>query len=183
MPWDSPIHTIADLKGTKIGISSAGWLTDWLTRELSKKEGWGPDGMTSVAIGNGAPGIVSALREHLVDADIGEAAVFLGLEEKTGAASRSGLEISRAPPRRHDLCLEHLIATEPDAIRAFIAAWLETMDYMRGHREETAKIKAGVTGNPESVTLKDYDLTKSMYTRDCKFDAESLASCSGRSPI
>jgi NitT/TauT family transport system substrate-binding protein len=176
VPWDSPLHTIADLKGKKIGISSSGSLTDWLTRELIRKEGWGSDAVTSVAIGNGAPGIVAALRDHLVDADIGETALFLALAEKQqgrllipvsdfeGAAASGVLYAS-----------QHLIATNPDAIRAFIAAWLETMDYIRSHREETSKIKAGITGNPESVMLKDYDLTKSMYTRDCKFDAQSLA--------
>ena len=41
VPWDSPIHTIGQLKGTKIGISSAGSLTDWLTKELARKEGGG----------------------------------------------------------------------------------------------------------------------------------------------
>ncbi len=42
VPWDSPIQSIAQLKGTKIGISSPGSLTDWLTRELSRTQGWGP---------------------------------------------------------------------------------------------------------------------------------------------
>lgn len=32
VPWDSPIKTIDQLKGKKIGYSSAGSLTDWLTR-------------------------------------------------------------------------------------------------------------------------------------------------------
>jgi ABC-type nitrate/sulfonate/bicarbonate transport system substrate-binding protein len=39
VPFDSPIHTVAELKGKKIGFSSAGSLTDWLTRELVRKEG------------------------------------------------------------------------------------------------------------------------------------------------
>ena len=159
-----------------MGISSSGSLTDWLTRELTKKENWGPEGVTSVAIGNGAPGIISALRDHLIDADIGETALFLSLEEKKQAhllipvsdyegAAASGMIFAS----------QHLIETDPAAIRAFIVGWLETMDYIRTHREETAKIESGVTGNPVSVMEKDYDLTKSMYTRDCKFDAESLA--------
>ncbi len=41
VPWDSPVHTIDQLKGKKIGISSAGSLTDWLARELGASPGMG----------------------------------------------------------------------------------------------------------------------------------------------
>ncbi len=62
VPGDSPLHTIAELKGKKIGISSPGSLTDWLAKELTRKEGWGPDGVEAVAIGNGAPSVIAAFR-------------------------------------------------------------------------------------------------------------------------
>jgi NitT/TauT family transport system substrate-binding protein len=71
VPYDSPIHTIAQLKGKKIGFSSSGSLTDWLTKELERKQGWGPQGVTGVAIGNGAGNIISSFRAHLIDADVG----------------------------------------------------------------------------------------------------------------
>jgi ABC-type nitrate/sulfonate/bicarbonate transport system substrate-binding protein len=70
---------------------------------------------------------------------------------------------------------KHLIDTDPGAVRAFVAAWIETIDYIRTHKAETVKIESGVTGFPESVMAKEYDLTLSMFTKDCKFDAESLA--------
>src|SRR5207302_3407982 len=37
----SQIKTIADLKGKKIGVTTVGSLTDWLTRKLSQQQGWG----------------------------------------------------------------------------------------------------------------------------------------------
>jgi NitT/TauT family transport system substrate-binding protein len=176
VPWDSPIKSLDDLKGKKIGISSSGSLTDWLTRELSRVKGWGPEGVTSVAIGNGASGIIAAMRDHLVDADIGETALFLNMAEKETGRLLASVADYEGPAASGTLyASRHLIETNPDAIRTFIVAWLETMDYIRSHREQTAKIEAGITGNPESVMLKDYDVTKSMYTRDCKFDKESLA--------
>jgi ABC-type nitrate/sulfonate/bicarbonate transport system substrate-binding protein len=70
---------------------------------------------------------------------------------------------------------QHLIDTNPDAVRAFVAGWIETVDYIRAHKAETAKIESTVTGFPESVMLKDYDLTVGMFTKKCEFDAESLA--------
>jgi ABC-type nitrate/sulfonate/bicarbonate transport system substrate-binding protein len=70
---------------------------------------------------------------------------------------------------------QHLIATDPDALRGFLAAWLETIDFIAGHKTETVKIESEVTGYPENVMAKEYDITKNMFSRDCKFDAASIA--------
>lgn len=42
VPWNSPIHSVDALKGTMIGISSAGSLTDWLAQQLARRKGWVP---------------------------------------------------------------------------------------------------------------------------------------------
>ena len=68
-----------------------------------------------------------------------------------------------------------LINSNPAAIRAFLAGWLETIEFIRTHKEETVKVESEVTGFPPSVMSKEYDLTVGMFSRDCKFDAESLA--------
>jgi ABC-type nitrate/sulfonate/bicarbonate transport system substrate-binding protein len=68
-----------------------------------------------------------------------------------------------------------IIAKNPDAIRAFLAGWIETVDYMRTHKAETVKIESGLTHFSESVMSKEYDLVIGMFTKDCRFDAESLA--------
>jgi NitT/TauT family transport system substrate-binding protein len=176
VPWDSPIKSVTELKGKKLGISSAGSLTDWLAKELSTKEGWGPDGITNVAIGNGSAGIIAAMRDHLVDADIGETALFLALEEKQTARLLIPISDYEGSVASGMLfASNHLIATDPDAIRAFIAGWIETIAYIRAHKAEAVKIISGVTGNPESVESKDYDLTIGMYSKDCAFDQQSLA--------
>jgi NitT/TauT family transport system substrate-binding protein len=176
VPADSPAKTAADLKGKIMGVSSPGSLTDWLAKQLSIKQGWGPDGMTRVAIGNAAPGILAAFKAHQVDGDIGEAALFYNMEEKNAGrlllsvASYQGSAVSGTL-----FASNKLVATNPDAIRAFLVAWLETLDYMRSHKNETVKIKAKLTGYSEAVEAKDYDLTLPMYTKSCKFDAEGIA--------
>jgi NitT/TauT family transport system substrate-binding protein len=176
VPWDSPIHSIAQLKGTKIGISSSGSLTDWLTKELSRKEKWGPDGVTAVAIGNGASSIIAAFRDHLIDADVAVTSLFLAMEEKkTGRLLFPVTQYEGNLAAGTLYASNHLIDTNPDAVHAFVAAWIETVDYIRTHKAETVKIEAGITGFPESVMAKDYDLTVGMFTKACKFDAESLA--------
>jgi NitT/TauT family transport system substrate-binding protein len=176
VPWDSPIKSMTELKGKKMGISSAGSLTDWLAQELARTQGWEPDAVTGVTIGNGAAGIIAAFRAHLIDADIGATSLFLDMQEKQagrvlvpvsdyeGAAGSGALYASK-----------HLIDTDPGAIRAFVAGWIETVDYIRTHKAETVKIESGVTGFPESVMSKEYDLTLPMFTKGCQFDAASLA--------
>src|SRR5665213_3335825 len=176
VPWDSPIHSIAQLKGKKIGISSAGSLTDWLTKELARKEGWGPDEVTSVAIGNGSASIIAAFRDHLIDADVAVTSLFLAMEEKK--AGRLLFPVTQYEGNLAAGTLyasTHLIDSDPNAVRAFIAGWIETVDFIRTHKAEAVKIESGITGFSESVMSKNYDLTIGMFTKDCKFDAESLA--------
>src|SRR6516164_162104 len=82
VPWDSPIKTVGQLRGSKIGVSSAGSLTEWLALELARHEGWGANAVTPVAIGNAAASIVAAFREHLVDADVAVTSLIFDMEEK-----------------------------------------------------------------------------------------------------
>src|SRR5579871_2646885 len=42
---DGPIHSIAELKGAKIGVTTLTSLTAWMTGELSLRQGWGRDGI------------------------------------------------------------------------------------------------------------------------------------------
>jgi ABC-type nitrate/sulfonate/bicarbonate transport system substrate-binding protein len=68
-----------------------------------------------------------------------------------------------------------LIASHPDAIRAFIAGWLETVDYMRAHKAETVKIESALNHFSDNVMSREYDFTIGMHTKDCRFDPESLS--------
>ena len=176
VPADSPAKTAADMKGKIMGVSTSGSLTDWLGKQLSIKQGWGPDGMTRVAIGNAAPGILAAFKAHQVDGDIGEAALFYNMEEnKVGRLLMSVAAFQGSAVSGTLFASNNLVATNPAAIRAFLAAWIETLDFMRSHRDETVKFKAKHTGYSEAVEAKDYDLTLPMYTKTCKFDAEGIA--------
>jgi NitT/TauT family transport system substrate-binding protein len=176
VPYDSPIKTLDQLKGKKIGFSSAGSLTDWLIRELVRAEKWQPQDVTGVAIGNGAGNIISAFRAHLIDADVGVTSLFLAMEEKkTGRLLFPVTKYEGNLAAGTVYASNSLIKNNPKAVRAFVAAWIETVDYMRTHKAATVKIESKITGFPESVMAKDYDLTVGMFTKDCKFDPESLA--------
>jgi ABC-type nitrate/sulfonate/bicarbonate transport system substrate-binding protein len=178
VPYDSPIKTKEELKGKTIGVSASGSLTDWLAQELDRAEGWGPDGVKRVAIGTGAAP-TAAFREHLIDAYIGGTTTFLTMEEKqvgrvlTPVSTYIGNIASGTLFASNDL-----IKKNPDGLRAFLAAWLDTTTYMRTHKDDTVKIESKVTNHDEAVMAKEYDITISMFTPDCRFDKESLVNLS-----
>ncbi|HWE72410.1 MAG TPA: ABC transporter substrate-binding protein [Stellaceae bacterium] len=175
VPWDSPVKKLQDLRGKTIGVSTPGSFSDWLAHQLAQRYGWGKNGVTTVAIGNGAATVAAAFKTHQVDANISNTSIFLAFEDtKEGhliapVSSYSGNVASGVLYASREL-----ITKDPEAIRAFIAAWIETTDYMRAHKAETVKITAAIAHFDENVMAREYDLTIAMHTKDCRFDAESL---------
>jgi NitT/TauT family transport system substrate-binding protein len=157
-------------------LSSPGSFSDWSGHELARKFGWGDAGVTTIAIGGGSAPMGAALRTHQVDAAIAGTSQFLAFEE-----TKDGRLISPVSSYEGNVASgalfasNQLIASNPDAIRTFVAAWIETVDYMRAHKAETIKIESGLNHFDETVMSREYDLTIGMFTKDCRFDAESLA--------
>jgi ABC-type nitrate/sulfonate/bicarbonate transport system substrate-binding protein len=176
VPYESPIRTINELKGKRIGISSAGSLTDWLAKELAHHEGWGPEGVTRIAIGNGAAAVIAGFRTNTIDAVIAVTSnIFNWEEKKEGRLLVSATSFVGNISAGTIYATQHLIASNPAALRRFLAAWLETIDYVTAHKAETIKIESEVTGFSAGVITKEYALTAKEFSHDCKFDAQSLA--------
>ncbi len=175
VPWDSPLKSMADLKGKTIGISSAGSLTDWLARELTRTQGWGPDGVKRAAIGASPSASASAFRVHMIDAYIGGTSTFIAMSEKKIGRPLVPVSAYMGPVASGTIFASNrLIASHPEAIRAFLAGWLDTVRYMKAHKVETVKIESATTGYSADATSKDYDATIDMFTDDCKFDPQSV---------
>ncbi len=176
MPADSPIHKIADLKGKKIGVASTGGLTYWLTLELARHEGWPKDALQLAAIGNAHSAVVSSLRTGNVDAVYSSTAVAFFLEKK-----HQGRLLVPASSYVGDIgsgmifARDSLIAEKPDAVRRFVAGWLETIAFMTAHPDEAIKAEAAVTTFPMDVQTKEFHLTFPMFSHNCSFDPEAFA--------
>ncbi len=138
VPYDSPVRSLAELKGKKIGISGAG-LTDWVVQELERTQGWEPGGITRVKVGAGPAQSAAAFRTHQIDASVEGTTSFL-IEEKEKVArilalvsSFTNIDIGGV------YASSHLIQSDPDAVRAFIAAWIETDQFIMTHKEGTIR--------------------------------------------
>ncbi|HLI23019.1 MAG TPA: ABC transporter substrate-binding protein [Stellaceae bacterium] len=175
VPWDSPIKSLDDMKGKTVQVSTKGSTTDWLIRKLAEEKGWGPDGITTVPLGGELATQVAALRTHQVDAIIGTASLAFELEER-----RQGRLLAPTSSYVQDFLLHAIFATnsflksDPDAVRAFLKGWFQSVAFMRAHRDETLKIIDPITQVDAAAEAKEYDLVMPMFSADGKFDAKAL---------
>ena len=172
---DSPIHSVADLKGRKIGVSTIGSLTQWLVLQIVKQQGWKPDDITMVTVGSDALGQTAALQTHQVDGVMGAAA--LGWQLETEGRGRLLMPASQIV---HDFLMNAvfasntLIAQRPDAVRAFLKAWYETIAFMRANRAETVTMARAIDGFAQSVEERNYDAVMPSMSADGKFPPTRL---------
>jgi NitT/TauT family transport system substrate-binding protein len=134
---DSPIKSSEDLKGKLLAISTPGSLTEWLTKRLSTHEGWGPDGVKTVAVGSGSA-MVAALRSNQVDGFMGSTDLGLALEADHAGRILVGMErfapdfIDHVVFARKDFVRDH-----PEDVRHFLAGFFEAVHFMINNRKET----------------------------------------------
>jgi NitT/TauT family transport system substrate-binding protein len=170
-----PIHSIADLKGKLASISSPGSQTDWMVRELGRREGWGPDGIRRVALGD-ATAQLASLRTHQIDMapfDITTAYQFEAAGE-VRILLKFG-DVVKEYVNHVIYASNDAIAKRPDDVKKFLAAWFESVAFFKHNKAETVKISSDVLKIPEPVVGKVYDETIAMLSDDGRFDQKGLA--------
>ena len=171
---DSAIKSAEDLKGKIVSISSKGSLTDWLGQELSRQLGWGSTGINLAPLGSTAAQ-AAALRTRQIDGMIVEANAGYRMEE-----DGSGRVLVQFGDRIKTFHIYVFYARKsfaeksPDAVRAFLAAWFETIGYMREHRAETIEIVRRTAEVSQGIATRDYDELMGMFNRTGRFDPKAL---------
>ena len=173
--YNSPIKTVADLKGKKLGCTTVGSLTDWIGTRINQKEDWGSTGITMVPIG-GMPPARAAMKTNQIDGYIGALESGYALEE-----AKEWRVVTDATPFV-DHFITHVIfatndaiAQHPDAVKAFLQGWFETIAYMKTHKAESVAISAKVLGFSESVISRVYDEQIGAFSTDGTFDPQGVA--------
>jgi NitT/TauT family transport system substrate-binding protein len=172
---DQPIHSVADLKGKLVAISTTGSLTDWLTKRVATTEGWGRDGMHPVAIGD-APAQTAALLSHQVDAMMGSTEYGFQLEDRHQARRLVGMEqyvphfVTHVVFARKDLLADH-----PDLVDRFLKGFFASLAFIKANKEKTTEIATPLQGESASVLNRAYDVEEPMMDLDGQFDPQGLA--------
>jgi ABC-type nitrate/sulfonate/bicarbonate transport system substrate-binding protein len=171
---DSPVKSAADLKGRKISVSTAGSLTFWLTTQVSRRQGWGNDGIDIKPMG-AMPGQVAALARGDIDGLVTDIATALDLEARHQARIliRFGDQIADFHTNVI-FATDKLIAERPQVLKAFLAGWYETIAYMNKNRAETVKISADVMHKSAEISEKAYDVLMPVFSTDGKFNPKAL---------
>jgi ABC-type nitrate/sulfonate/bicarbonate transport system substrate-binding protein len=170
---DGP-KSAADLKGKKIGVSTAGSLTFWLVGRTSEKQGWGPRGITAEPMG-AMPGQIAALKRGDIDGIVMDLGTAFNLEQRN-----EGRIIVRFTDLKdfHNhviFATNKVIAEKPDNVRAFLKGWFQTIGFMRKNKTETVKIAADVTHLSEAIIGRTYDEVMPMFSDTGHFEPAALA--------
>src|SRR5580658_4764701 len=128
---DGPFKTVDDLKGHTVSVSGAGSLTFWLTQQLSRRLGWGDDGIKITPLG-ASEAQIAALMTHQIEGTTTDSVTVEKFVE-TGNG-RILVNFGEYFPDFVSSCIyasTDLIGKNPNALRAFLAAWYETIAFMR----------------------------------------------------
>jgi ABC-type nitrate/sulfonate/bicarbonate transport system substrate-binding protein len=171
---NSPVKTIDDLKGRRIGVSTAGALTDWLARRLAVDKGWGRDGVEVVPLGEMRTRL-AAMKSGELDASVTSTEESLQIQEQ--GAGRMLMTFGDAVPDFHTHVLyatDTLRRKNPDLVKRVLRAWFKTAAFMRDNRAATVKSVARTMGLSEKVVDMVYDEEIKMLSFDGAFSPKAL---------
>jgi NitT/TauT family transport system substrate-binding protein len=172
---DSPIKTVADLKGKLMAVSTVGSLSDWLAKQMSIQEGWGLDGVRTVPLG-AAETSFAALKARQIDAMILSTEMGFGLEERK--EGRMLTTMDRYAPHfiTHVVFAQKsMVAENPGLVERFLKGFFAAIAFMKAHREETSAIAERALRQSPTVVREDYDLLVGMFNDDGRFDPQAVA--------
>ena len=171
---NGPIHSVGDLKGKTISVSTRGSLTDWLVHDLARQQGWGTDGIKTLPVGTDVSQI-SALKTHQIDGCVIDLAAAYRLEEE--GATRIVVRFGSLFKDFHIHIIyarRSFIDKNPDAVRAFLAAWFETIAFMRQNKNTTVEISSRVMGVSPAIAGRVYDELMPMFNPTGRYNPKAL---------
>jgi ABC-type nitrate/sulfonate/bicarbonate transport system substrate-binding protein len=165
---------VADLKGRRIGVTTAGSLTDWLVRELSRQQGWGSNGIGIAALGQMQARLAAMDRGEL-DGMVLEAANGYELEE----AGRTRNLILFGDIVKHFythviFATDDIVDKRPELLRRFLRAWFRTVAFMKENREFTVKSEQRTLDVRQSIVERIYDAQMAGFSMDGSWDPEAI---------
>ena len=172
--YDSPIKSLDQIKGKKIGITTVGSLTDWLLKRVVADRKWAPTDVTAVTVG-GLDSTKAALKTGQIDGVV--IALELGYALEAAKEWRVVAPLASFAPDFHTHVIfarDDLIAKKPELVERFLRGWFATIAYMRANKEKTVEITAKILNLDKSVISRVYDEQIKIFTSDGQFDPKAL---------
>jgi NitT/TauT family transport system substrate-binding protein len=170
----SKITTVEGMKGKKVGVSSTGALTYWLAQKLSQREGWGLDGMQLVTTGGGQATTAGFVSGQL-DGSVGSLEGALKVQQMGQGTILLSFGDVVDPFIAHVIfATNDMIASHPETLRRFLAAWYESVAFANGHKAETIKFSQPETGLSDDLASKVYAIEMPTFSPDGRFDPKGV---------
>jgi sulfonate transport system substrate-binding protein len=164
---DSPIHSVADLKGKKIGINAYASAVDLALRVVLKKNGLDPRRDVEI-VEVAFPNIASAVREKRIDCGV-LVIPFLAVESPKGDLRPlfTGGDAFGPSSVIFQAATNAFLKDNPDAVRGFLADYVDGLAwfYDPANRDKAIDIVSELTKSPKPV-LSSYFATERDYYRD-----------------
>src|SRR5262249_50258815 len=149
-------------------------LTYFFARELARRQGWGLDGVVPVPLGVPAA-MLAALKAGQVDGIVTSAEVGYSLALKN--EGRTLMTFREVSAQDHSLVIvatDKMIKERPQVLRKFLAAWFETMAWMKENKEKAIELSNKLSQLPPEVAAKTYDACMPAFSYDGRFNLASL---------
>jgi NitT/TauT family transport system substrate-binding protein len=171
---DSKITDLSQLRGGKVAISNPGGTTEWLAKQVMKREHFAPNELTIVSAGDAASES-AVLRTRQVDAAVLDAVTAYSLETKGDARVLMSFG-SIAPDfvRGVILARTELIEKRPEVLRAFLAAWFESAHVMLTNEDDAVACILRKIGGDPAVAHRVYHIVQTEMSPTGRFEPQAL---------
>ncbi|HLI20027.1 MAG TPA: ABC transporter substrate-binding protein [Stellaceae bacterium] len=171
---DSPIKTVADLKGKLLSGATTGGLPEWLVKRLGVVEGWGADGVRSISVGS-PDASLSALRTRQVDGMMTATATGILLEDQ--GIGRIVTQMGDFAANFHTSLVfvrKDFVAQSPDTLRGFLKGLFASVAFVKANKDKTVAIAAPVLHLSPAIVSRVYDIESPILSDDGHFDAAAV---------
>jgi NitT/TauT family transport system substrate-binding protein len=165
----------ADFKGKKLGVTSPGSSTDYLTQYLATKNGVAPKDYTTVTAGAGST-FVAALQQGAIDAGMttdptvetalnqGVGKVMLDMRTEQGTEQALG---GLYPAASLYMDCDY-VKSNPQTVQKVANAFVKTLQWISSHSaaDIAAKMPKDYAGGDAATYTKSIDATKGIFTTD-----------------
>jgi ABC-type nitrate/sulfonate/bicarbonate transport system substrate-binding protein len=171
---DGPIKSVADLKDKAVSVSTAGSLTYWLTMQLSQSQGWGPNGIKITPLGASNAQIAALKTNQVAGVTTDSVTVYKFMEEGGGRI------LAKFGERVKDFHVHIIYASDklmkenPKALRDFLAAWFETIAFMKANKDQAIEMAAKRTDVSKTVATEGYNDTMGIFSTNGRFSPKAL---------
>jgi NitT/TauT family transport system substrate-binding protein len=176
----SPITSLDQLRHRTVAVSNLGSLTDWAVSQIALHEHWPSSDIKRVSVGD--TGVrIATLRTGAADAAVVDIAAAFNLEERgEGRILVNFGDMITQFQNQIVYASNSLIKSNPDAVRAFVRAWFQTVGYARDHRDETVAFAQKDLGVTPVVATRVYTtlMPGGFFSRDGRFDPAVLKAMS-----